>query len=31
MKVTAGTLIPHQPVRRMILAPEINQWIEEDE
>jgi len=31
MRVTAGTLIPHQPVRRIILAPEINQWIDEDE
>ena len=31
MKVTAGTLIPHQPIRRMIIASDINRWIEEDE
>jgi hypothetical protein len=30
MKVTAGTLIPHQPIRRMIIASDINRWIEED-
>jgi hypothetical protein len=30
MKVTAGTLSPHQPIRRNITAPEINQWIEEE-
>jgi len=30
-KVTAGTLSPHQPRRRIITASEINQWIEEDE
>jgi hypothetical protein len=24
MKVTAGTLIPHQPIRRMIIASDIN-------
>jgi hypothetical protein len=28
-KVTAGTLSPHQPIRRTITASEINQWIEE--
>jgi hypothetical protein len=31
MKVTAGTLIPHQPVRRIIAASEITRWIDEDE
>jgi hypothetical protein len=31
MKVTAGTLIPHQPVRRIIAASEIYRWINEDE
>jgi hypothetical protein len=31
MKVTAGTLILHQPIRRMIIASDINRWIEEDE
>jgi hypothetical protein len=30
MKVTAGTLSPHQPIRRTITASEINQWIEEE-
>jgi hypothetical protein len=29
LKVTAGTLNPHQPIRRQIAASEINQWIEE--
>jgi hypothetical protein len=31
MKVTAGTLIPHQPIRRIIVASEINRWIDEDQ
>ena len=31
MQVTASTLIPHQPVRRIIVASEINRWIEEEE
>jgi hypothetical protein len=31
MKVTAGTLVPHQPIRRIITASDINRWIEEDE
>jgi len=31
MKVTAGTLSPHQPIRRNITAPEINRWIDEDQ
>jgi hypothetical protein len=30
MKVTAGTLSPHQPLRRTITASEIYQWIEEE-
>jgi threonyl-tRNA synthetase len=30
-KVTAGTLSPHQPIRRTITASEINQWIGEEE
>ena len=30
MKVTAGTLIPHQPTRRIITASDVNQWIEEE-
>jgi hypothetical protein len=30
-RVTAGTLNPHQPRRRIITASEINQWIEEKE
>jgi hypothetical protein len=30
-KVTAGTLMPHQPIRRTIPASEINQWIGEEE
>ena len=30
MKVTAGTLSPHQPIRRNITALEINRWIEEE-
>ena len=30
MKVTAGTLIPHKPVRRIIAASEINRWIDEE-
>jgi hypothetical protein len=29
-KVTAGTLSPHQPIRRTITATEINQWIVEE-
>jgi hypothetical protein len=29
-KVTAGTLSPHQPIRRTVTASEINQWIEEE-
>ncbi len=29
--VTAGTLMPHQPIRRTIPASEINQWIGEEE
>jgi len=28
-KVSAGTLNPHQPRRRITTASEINQWIEE--
>jgi hypothetical protein len=28
-KVSAGTLNPHQPRRRIITASEIDQWIEE--
>jgi hypothetical protein len=28
MKIMAGTLHPHQPVRRIIGSSEINQWIE---
>jgi len=31
LKVTAGTLSPHLPKRRMIEASEIEQWIEEGE
>jgi hypothetical protein len=31
MKVTAGTLIPHQPSRRIIAASEITRWIDEDQ
>jgi hypothetical protein len=30
-KVTAGTLMPHQPIRRTIPASEVNQWIGERE
>jgi hypothetical protein len=30
MRVTAGTLIPYQPIRRIIAASDINQWIEEE-
>jgi hypothetical protein len=30
-KVTAGTLSPHQPIRRTVTASEIYQWIAEDE
>jgi hypothetical protein len=30
-KVTAGTLSPHQPIRRTVTASEINQWIEDEE
>jgi hypothetical protein len=30
LKVTAGTLNPHRPRRRLITFPEINQWIDED-
>jgi hypothetical protein len=30
-KVTAGTLNPYQPRRRIITTSEINQWIEEKE
>jgi hypothetical protein len=29
MKIVAGTLNPHHPIRRIISASEINQWIEE--
>jgi hypothetical protein len=29
-KVTAGTLSPHQPIRRTVTASEIHQWIAED-
>jgi hypothetical protein len=28
MKIMAGTLHPHQPVRRIIGSSDINQWIE---
>jgi hypothetical protein len=28
MKIMAGTLHPHQPMRRIIGSSEINQWIE---
>jgi hypothetical protein len=31
MKIIAGTLNPHQPIRRIISASEISQWIEEEE
>lgn len=31
LKVTAGTLNPHQPMRRTITASEINQWIDDEE
>jgi hypothetical protein len=31
MNVTAGTLNPHLPTRRIILASEIEQWISETE
>ena len=30
-KVTAGTLNPHQPIRRTVTALEIDQWINEKE
>jgi hypothetical protein len=30
-KVTAGSLSPHQPIRRTIAASEINRWIREEE
>jgi hypothetical protein len=30
LKVTAGTLNPHEPKRRTITASEIDKWIEED-
>jgi hypothetical protein len=30
LKVNAGTLNPHQPIRRQIAASEINRWIEEE-
>ena len=30
LNVTAGTLNPHQPIRRTITASEINQWIEDN-
>ena len=30
-KITAGTLNPHLPKRRIILASEIEQWIGENE
>jgi hypothetical protein len=30
-KVTAGTLSPHQPIRRTVTASEINRWISERE
>jgi hypothetical protein len=29
LKVTAGTLNPHQPMRRQIAASKIDPWIEE--
>jgi wyosine [tRNA(Phe)-imidazoG37] synthetase (radical SAM superfamily) len=29
-KVTAGTLSPHQPIRRTVTASEIDQWIKEE-
>jgi hypothetical protein len=29
LKVTAGTLSPHQPIRRTVTALEINRWIRE--
>ncbi|HSY28759.1 MAG TPA: hypothetical protein VK832_14720 [Burkholderiaceae bacterium] len=31
IKMMAGTLQPHQPMRRIIGSSEINQWIEEEE
>jgi hypothetical protein len=31
IRMMAGTLQPHQPVRRIIGSSEINQWIEEKE
>jgi hypothetical protein len=30
-KVTAGTLSPHQPIRRTVTASEVHQWIGEKE
>jgi hypothetical protein len=30
MKVTAGTLSPHEPTRRTVTAAKINRWIEEE-
>jgi hypothetical protein len=30
-KVTAGSLSPHQPIRRTVTASEINRWIREEE
>jgi hypothetical protein len=30
LRVTAGTLNPHWPRRRLIAFPEIGQWIEEE-
>ena len=31
MKMMAGTLYPHQPIRRIIGSSEIDHWIEEEE
>jgi hypothetical protein len=31
LKVTAGTLNPHLPIRRLVLDSEIEKWIEEKE
>jgi hypothetical protein len=30
-KLTAGSLSPHQPIRRTVTASEINRWIREEE
>jgi hypothetical protein len=30
-RVTAGTLSPHSPMRRLVVAAEVEPWIEENE